>query len=120
MNDPEVIRWIQVRQKASHYTLSVCTGAFILGKANILNGLSATTWYQEISNLAKMNPETKVVDSTRYVDNGNVITTAGVAAGIDGALHLVERLRDRSFARGTAQAIEYDKWEPGRGIVTGK
>ncbi|HEX9512574.1 MAG TPA: DJ-1/PfpI family protein [Puia sp.] len=120
MNDPEVIKWIQTRQKTSQYTLSVCTGAFILGKANILDGLSATTWYQEINNLAKANPKTKVVDNTRYVDNGNVITTAGVAAGLDGALHLVEKLRDRNYAKETSQAIEYDKWDPGQGLITTK
>ena len=120
LNDPEVIKWIQARQKTSQYTLSVCTGAFILGKANILDGLSATTWYQEINNLAKANPNTKVVGKTRYVDNGNVITTAGVAAGIDGALHLVEKLRDRNYAKGTSHAIEYDKWDPEQGLIISK
>jgi len=59
LNDPEVITWIQTRQKSSQYTLSVCTGAFILGKAKILDGLSATTWYQEIKNLTKENPTTR-------------------------------------------------------------
>src|SRR5882757_10142120 len=59
LNDPEVIKWIQARQKTSQYTLSVCTGAFILGKAKILDGLSATTWYQEIKNLTKENPTTR-------------------------------------------------------------
>ena len=120
LNDPEVIKWIQARQKTSQYTLSVCTGAFILGKANILDGLSATTWYQEINNLSKANPNTKVVNKTRYVDNGHVITTAGVAAGIDGALHLVEKLRDRNYAKGTSQAIEYDKWDPEQGLIIAK
>ncbi|MHA4811064.1 DJ-1/PfpI family protein [Flavitalea flava] len=120
MNDTEVIKWIQKRQKSSQYILSVCTGAFILGKASILDGLSATTWYQEVNNLAKANPNTKVESNTRFVDNGRVITTAGVAAGMDGALHLVEKLRDRNYAKGVAQAIEFDKWDPGQGLVIGK
>ena len=53
----------------------------------------------------------------RFVDNGTVITTAGISAGIDGALHLVEKLRGRAYATGVAQSIEYDKWVPENGLV---
>ncbi len=65
-------------------------------------------------------PKTKVLANTRFVDNGDVITTAGISAGIDGALHLVEKLRGRDFARGIATTIEYDKWVPEDGLIISK
>jgi transcriptional regulator GlxA family with amidase domain len=99
---------------------SVCTGAFILGRAGLLDNLTATTYHLQIDNLQKAYPKTKVLANTRFVDNGNVITTAGISAGIDGALHLVEKLRGRAYAQGVANTIEYDKWVPENGLVVNK
>jgi putative intracellular protease/amidase len=113
--DSTVTAWIKAQKPA--YYLSVCTGAFILAKAGILDNLTATTYHLAIEKLAKEYPKTKVLANTRFVDNGNVITTAGVSAGIDGALHLVEKLRGRSYAQSVAATIEYDKWVPEQGLV---
>ncbi|ASU32422.1 DJ-1/PfpI family protein [Mucilaginibacter xinganensis] len=116
--DSTVIAWIK-KQKVQSY-FSVCTGAFILGKAGLLDNLTATTYHLQIENLQKAYPKTKVLANTRFVDNGSVITTAGISAGIDGALHVVEKLRGRAYARGVAEAIEYDKWVPENGLVINK
>ncbi|MFI5138896.1 MAG: DJ-1/PfpI family protein [Sphingobacteriales bacterium] len=116
-DDPEVISWIQGQKNTTKYYLSVCTGAFILGKAGLLDNLTATTYHTAIDELAKTFPKTKVLANTRFVDNGNVITTAGISAGIDGALHLVEKLRGRPYAQGVAATMEYDKWVPEQGLV---
>ena len=97
--------------------MSVCTGAFILGRAGILDNLTATTYHLAIDDLTKEFPKTKVLANTRFVDNGTVITTAGISAGIDGALHLVEKLRGRLYAQGVAATMEYDKWVPDQGLV---
>ncbi|MDB4902544.1 MAG: DJ/PfpI family protein [Mucilaginibacter sp.] len=113
--DSTVISWIK-KQKPKYY-LSVCTGAFILGKAGILDNLTATTYHLAINDLAKAFPKTKVLANIRFVDNGDVITTAGISAGIDGALHLVEKLRGRPYAQGVAATMEYDKWVPEQGLV---
>lgn len=115
--DLSVISWIKAQKANTRYYLSVCTGAFILGKAGLLDNLTATTYHTAIEQLRKEYPKTKVLANTRFVDNGQVITTAGVSAGIDGALHLVEKLRGRTFARGVAATIEYDKWVPENGLV---
>ena len=115
--DSSVISWIQAQKAISKYYFSVCTGAFILGKAGLLENLTATTYHAAIDQLSKEYPKTKVVSNTRFVDNGNVITTAGVSAGIDGALHLVEKLRGRAYAQGVAATIEYDKWVPDNGLI---
>jgi transcriptional regulator GlxA family with amidase domain len=116
--DTTVISWIK-KQKVQSY-FSVCTGAFILGKAGLLDNLTATTYHLQIENLQKAYPKTKVLANTRFVDNGNVITTAGISVGIDGALHLVEKLRGRAYAEGVAKTIEYDKWVPENGLVLNK
>lgn len=115
--DSTVVSWIQSKKPQIKYYLSVCTGAFILGRAGILDNLTATTYHTQIDNLAKTFPKTKVLANTRFVDNGNVITTAGISAGIDGALHLVEKLRGRPYAQGVATTIEYDKWVSENGLV---
>ena len=118
--DPELISWIQSRRKTTDYFFSVCTGAFILGKAGILDNLTATTYHDMIGALQDALPKTKVLSNVRYVDNGNVITTAGVSAGIDGALHLVEKFKGIDFAKNVAEIIEYDKWVPEQGLVIKK
>ena len=119
-DDPAVMEWINARKPKTQYFMSVCTGAFILGKAGILDNLTATTYHLAIDDLQKACPKTKVLPNTRFVDNGNVITTAGISAGIDGALHLVEKLRGRPYATGVAATIEYDKWVPENGLVIEK
>ena len=115
--DAGVISWIQSRKANTQYFFSVCTGAFIMGKAGILDNLTATTFHSSIESLRQALPKTKVLANVRVVDNGHVITTAGISAGIDGALHLVSRLRGDEVAREVAAYMEYDKWVPNQGLV---
>lgn len=115
-NDPEVISWLKKQSGVSYY-LSVCTGAFILGKAGLLDGLTVTTFHESIENLKKDVPGAKVLSNVRFVDNGKVITTAGISAGIDGALHLVAKIKGEAVAKQVAQYMEYDKWVPGEGMI---
>ena len=117
VNNPKVIAWTQSAAKDSAILMSVCTGAFILAKAGLLDGREATTWYGKVEDLKKAAPKTKIHAGTRYVDNGQIITTAGVSAGIDGALHLVARLYGEDAALGTAKYMEYDKWVPNQGLI---
>jgi transcriptional regulator GlxA family with amidase domain len=117
VDDTELMAWIKARSLASEYTMSVCTGAFILGKTGVLDNLSATTYHTAIDQLTKQLPKTKVLSNVRVVDNGKVLTTAGVSAGIDGAFRLVEKIRGREYAKGVAATIEYDKWVPDQGLV---
>lgn len=109
--DPEFLAWISEAATEAEVALSVCTGAFILGDAGLLDGQSATTWYGALDGFEKTFPDTRLVRGPRYVDNGHVVTTAGVSAGIDGALHVVARLLGRHVADRTAQYMEY-KWSP--------
>ena len=119
VDNPKVIAWTQAAAKDFAILMSVCTGAFILAKAGLLDGREATTWYGKIEDLKKAAPQTKIHTGTRYVDNGQIVTTAGVSAGIDGALHLVSRLYGEDAAHGVAKYMEYDKWVPNQGLVVG-
>lgn len=118
-NDTSVIRWLNSQTKPEYY-FSVCSGAFILAKAGLLDNLIVTTFHESIERLRKEVPTATVLANTRYVDNGEVITTAGVSAGIDGALHLVTRLQGEEAAAKVAKYMEYDKWIPNQGLVIKK
>jgi transcriptional regulator GlxA family with amidase domain len=118
--NPHLIQWIQEIAPDLDIALSVCTGAFILHKAGLLDGKKATTWHGAIANLKRVATRTEVLENIRWVDNGQVITTAGVSAGIDGALHVVEKIFDRKTAEATAQYMEYDKWKPEEGLIVEK
>ena len=107
----KLIKWVQDNAKNSTYVMSVCTGAFILAKADLLDGLTATTVRGGIDRLATAFPNFKVVYDQRYVDNGKIITTAGLSSGIDGAFYLVSRISGKGRAQQTALGLEY-KWDP--------
>jgi putative intracellular protease/amidase len=113
----KVLDWINARVSAGAVGMSVCTGASILANAGLLKGLNVTTWHGFIPKLQEDHPDMKVLDNTRFVDSGNIITTAGVSAGIDGALHMVARIKGLEEARATARYMEYDKWRPEEGRV---
>jgi transcriptional regulator GlxA family with amidase domain len=115
-NDTAVINWLKTAH-TPEYFFSVCTGAFILGKAGLLDNMTVTTFHESIDRLKIAVPKAKVLSNVRYVDNGKVITTAGISAGIDGALHLVEKIRGKEVAAQTAKYMEYDKWVPDQGLV---
>lgn len=113
LDDPRVIEWVQKAGPDAEVVMSVCTGALLLAKAGLLDGKEATTHWGTIEALRKAAPKTKVHADRRVVDNGQVVTCAGVSAGIDGSLHVVERLLGKPAARDTARYMEY-RWEPGR------
>ena len=109
LNNPRLIKWVQSRAQDAGHVMSVCTGAFILAKAGLLDGLTATTFHTAIERLAEFAPKTKVVYDQRYVDNGKVVTTAGLSSGIDGALYLVSKILGKGEAQQTALGLEY-RW----------
>ncbi len=116
--DKAVIEWLQ-SQKDTEYYFSVCSGAKILAEAGLLDGKQATTFRQTLNTLEKNFPKIEVLRGVRYVDNGKVITTAGVSAGIDGALHMVAKFEGLATAAQTALFMEYD-WVPNQGIAYAK
>jgi putative intracellular protease/amidase len=111
LESANVIRWLQDKSKRAEIVMSVCNGAYILAQAGLLDGLEATTTSGLIPGLRIAAPKTKVVDDKRYVDNGKIITTAGLSSGIDGSLHVIERLFGKGTAQLAALGMEYN-WDP--------
>jgi putative intracellular protease/amidase len=111
LKEERVIRWIEKSSKDAEVVLSVCTGAFLLAKAGLLDGKEATTHWAAIDALKKDAPKTKVHANKRYVDNGKIVTAAGVSAGIDASLYVVGKLLGEAAAKDTALYMEY-RWEP--------
>ena len=115
--DEAVLLWIRSQSEMVSYVFTVCTGALMLAKAGLLEGLTATTFHMELDTLVKEAPNTRVLPNTRFVDNGKVITTAGVSAGIDGALHLVQKLYGEAKTAEVVKYMEYENWQPNRGKI---
>ena len=95
MKNAALLNWVQKNAQTSKHVMSVCTGALILAKAGLLDGLTATAVSHAIDGLGEISPKIKVVRDQRYVDNGKIITTAGLSSGIDGAFHVIEKIKGR-------------------------
>jgi putative intracellular protease/amidase len=109
MEDEATLDWIRTAHETSKYTTSVCTGSLLLGAAGVLDGLDATTHWLELETLDKLGARST---SKRVVEQGKVITAAGVSSGIDMALLLASRIAGDQFAQGIQLLIEYDPQPP--------
>jgi transcriptional regulator GlxA family with amidase domain len=105
--DPTVTAWVRSAAHEAEVVASVCTGAFVLAAAGLLDGLEVTTHREDAPTLAARYPALEVRTDRRWIDHGRVATAAGISAGIDLALHLVGRLADPGLARATAHQMEY-------------
>jgi transcriptional regulator GlxA family with amidase domain len=105
--NPVVLDWLKSVTEQTRFNTSVCTGAFVLGALGLLDDHKATTHWSALDGLAERHPKTQVQRDVRWVDEGTLITAAGVSAGIDMSLHLVERLLDRASAEKVARYMEY-------------
>ena len=103
--------WLQGSAEHAELMLSICNGALVYARAGLLRGMEVTTHHSALQALALAEPEAKVLTNRRFIDNGRVMTAAGVAAGIDGSLHVVERFCGAEAAWQAARYMEYD-WRP--------
>jgi transcriptional regulator GlxA family with amidase domain len=104
--DESLLDWVRASAKTATIVASVCTGSFILAKAGLLNGKSATTHWEDVEDLRAAFPNVTVRDGLRWVDEGSVVSSAGIAAGIDMSLHLVARLSGVELAHATARQMD--------------
>lgn len=108
VNNDTLLTWVTDNEPTAELVLSVCTGAFLLAKTGLLKGLSATTYHTEFDTLQALDPSLTVRPGERFVDNGRIITSAGISAGIDMALYVVSKLFGKEQAIWTANRMEYD------------
>jgi transcriptional regulator GlxA family with amidase domain len=109
MGDERVLSWLRSAHESTTWTTSVCTGSLILAAAGILKGLKATTHWASLDRLAEFGA---IPTSDRVVEQGKVITAAGVSSGIDMGLTLASRIAGDDFAQALQLAIEYDPQPP--------
>ncbi|WOP14220.1 DJ-1/PfpI family protein [Ottowia sp. SB7-C50] len=106
----ETLRWIARQSLSARITASVCTGAFLLAAAGVVTHGPVTTHWEDVADLRARWPALQVLQGPRWVDRGGVVTSAGISAGIDMSLHLVERLASRELAERTARQMDF-AWE---------
>jgi len=108
LGDEATLDWIRQAYRTSTITASVCTGAFLLARAGLLDGLAATTHWEDIADLRAAAPNIDVRENVPFVEQGKVITSAGISAGIEMSLHIVARLAGAGLAKRTARQMEYE------------
>jgi transcriptional regulator GlxA family with amidase domain len=112
VGDEKVRTWVRSIHEGARLTTSVCTGAFVLADAGLLQGRAATTHWDDYDELMGIDGSIELQRDARYVDTGDVITAAGVSAGIDMALYLIVRLHSEDRAREIKRGIQYDPQPP--------
>jgi putative intracellular protease/amidase len=111
--DAALRTWLAGQVRGGALVLGVCQGASVLAAAGVLDGHDATSHWFRIGGLEDRYPRVRWHRATRYVDDGNVITTGGVLSGIDGALRVIERLRGEPAASAAATAVGWTHYSPG-------
>lgn len=107
LRDSVTLDFVRRTAGEAQIVLSVCSGAFILAKAGLLDGLEATTHPDDLDEFRRLHPGVHAVEGRPYVDNGKFIAAGGVLAGIEAALHIIERLHGRGQAGASAQFLQH-------------
>jgi transcriptional regulator GlxA family with amidase domain len=107
IKNDRLLRWITERGKTVETLTSVCTGSMLLGQAGLLDGRHATTHWRSLPWMRDAFPTVTVEEKLHVVEDGNVLTSAGISAGIDMALRVVARYHGEEIARATARTMEY-------------
>ena len=110
LNKRDVIEWIKQTGSQTPKVASVCTGAFLLAKAGLLDGLTVTTHWEDVADLKQSFPLLKLTEEVRWVSDGKYVTSGGISAGIDMSLFLVTELHSGELAKRVAKQMEY-RWQ---------
>ncbi len=110
MNNQKLITWIKKISEQAELVMSICTGARLLAKADLLNNLQITTHHEAYNELRQLVPTASVNERKRYIDQDKILTTGGISAGLDGSLYVVSKFLGQEIARKTAIYMEYD-WQ---------
>ncbi|MGD0684849.1 MAG: DJ-1/PfpI family protein [Streptosporangiaceae bacterium] len=112
LRDDAQLDWVRRQRQAVPLMASVCTGSLVYAAAGLLAHRPATTHWASLEKLAELDPSIEVRPGDRFVDDGDVVTSAGISAGIDMALHLVRRLAGQERAQAVRRGIQYDPAPP--------
>jgi transcriptional regulator GlxA family with amidase domain len=107
MQDARTLEWIAKESARAGITASVCTGAFLLAASGVITHEKVTTHWEDVDDLRRQFPQLTVETGVRWVDQGHIVTSAGISAGIDMSLHLVARLGGMALAERTARQMDF-------------
>ncbi len=108
MHNQALIAWIGAQAAQVELVMSVCTGALLLARAGLLDGLEATTHFGALDLLREVAPRATIRPDQRFTDNGRILLSAGISAGIDLSFHIMTKLLGHEVAAETARWMEYD------------
>lgn len=108
LHNAAVLSWVKDCAHKAAIVASVCTGAFILAEAGLLSGKRVTTHWASFQRFEDQYPDVSLVTNVKFVDEGKIMTSAGISAGINLALHIVEKLVSSEVAQSVAKRMEYD------------
>lgn len=111
MDKSAIVEWIRWNSDRAKMTVSVCSGARILARMGLLDGMEITTHHEVFDDIRRIAPRATLNQKARFVDNGRILTAGGISAGIDVALHIVRKLHGDQVADRTARYMEYGDWQ---------
>lgn len=111
LNNQRVLDWVYDKYQKSEITFSVCSGARVLGKTGLLDNIEFATHHEVADDVVKIAPKAVLKDEIRFVDAGKIMTSAGITAGIDLSLYIVEKLFGKSKRVDTVKYMEYGDWK---------
>ena len=111
MENESIINWVLLKNEKSEVTYSVCSGSRILGRAGLLDNIEYTTHHEVIDDMLKIAPKGLLRENMRFTGSGKIFSSAGISAGIDLSLHIVERLFGRDIMERTKAYMEYGDWK---------
>ncbi|KAI9309512.1 ThiJ/PfpI domain-containing protein [Cunninghamella echinulata] len=108
IHNTTLLNWIKAQYDKVDILASVCTGAYLLAKVGLLDGKKVTTHWRSTKSLQETFPKLEVLENVKFVDQGKILTSAGISAGINLSFHIIKRLIDQNTAETTAKRMEYD------------
>lgn len=111
MTKEPVLKWLKAQYETSQNTMSVCSGTRLLGKLGLLDDLDIITHHEVITDMKEIAPKAIIKEDARFTDNGKILTSAGISAGIELSLYLVEKIHGKKIADKTAIYMEYGNWK---------
>lgn len=111
MDKSAIVEWIRWNSDRAKMTVSVCSGARILARMGLLDGMEVTTHHEVFDDIRRIAPRATLNQKARFVDNGRILTAGGISAGIDVAFHIVRKLHGDEVADRTARYMEYGNWQ---------
>ena len=111
MKDDSVLQWVKNNFDKSEITFSVCSGSRILGTLGLLDGIESVTHHEVIEDMKAISPAVIIKENARFADNGKIMTSGGISAGIDLSLHVIKKLFGKEIMNKTIKYMEYGNWE---------